>query len=331
MSIVNSFDQLAQLLEEKKKAEKKARKESTNRILFQNILSIRDNSPKKSEEEKRIHREELRKAKADYRKTLEKREEFLIDQHKSNPEKPSKPIPTYYSHSNTKYSFVEDIQDTAIVEKIVSILSSSEPDEFEILTLLSEYYGNKYESQMSITKWIDYIHTTDWKSLGSPNGVYELHEDYDDFNKSNHLNEYKKKFASLHTAIVKGKKAPHKALLLMAIMDAAADQCYECEPVIMLDEELIGYFKNCVSRFKIEGNIPNICMPFFHLKKESFWHPNYNTGYNESSLPTSYTTCAINKIMSSVTIDKELWILIRDENTRNDLKDILIQNYINQG
>ena len=38
-------------------------------------------------------------------------------------------------------------------------------------------------------------------------------------NPMNELNDYLKAFSSLHTARIKGRRAPHKAVLLLAIID----------------------------------------------------------------------------------------------------------------
>lgn len=142
------------------------------------------------------------------------------------------------------------------------------------------------------------------------------------------LDFYKKKFASLHTAIVKGKKAPHKALLLLAIMDAAEDQCYECEPVILLDDELQDYFKACVKRYGIEGSSPNICMPFYHMRSESFWKQNYRSGYDETSQLSSYSISSLNTMIKDAVIDEELWELMRDSHSRKELRQVLEETYL---
>ena len=55
------------------------------------------------------------------------------------------------------------------------------------------------------------------------------------------INHYIEAFSNLHTAKIKGHKAPHKAVLLLAIIDLIEEGVIS-DPCIKLSEELINKF-----------------------------------------------------------------------------------------
>ncbi len=86
------------------------------------------------------------------------------------------------------------------------------------------------------------------------------------------VNYYLYHFARLHTAKLKGKRAPHKAVLLLAVINLIGRKCI-CSPEIELSDELIDEFKR-IWRDRLPSSCPFTCdigKPFFYMQHEPFW------------------------------------------------------------
>ena len=86
------------------------------------------------------------------------------------------------------------------------------------------------------------------------------------------IQKYTKLFSTLHTAKVKGQKAPHKAILLLTIIDLV-EKGIITSSHIELSEELVESFNETWKRYLGLSTIftPDIAKPFFHMQHESFW------------------------------------------------------------
>lgn len=85
------------------------------------------------------------------------------------------------------------------------------------------------------------------------------------------VKEYVEAFSHLHTAKVKGRKAPHKAVLLLAIIDLVESNVIRC-PQIELTDELVKQFREVWRRYLGQSAVftPDIAKPFFHMQHEPF-------------------------------------------------------------
>lgn len=87
---------------------------------------------------------------------------------------------------------------------------------------------------------------------------------------NNSINTYKNAFANLHVKVIDGRKLPNKAILLISVMDLV--RCgYISENCIKLDDTIKIAFENNWKIF-VNTNTPIVWTPFWHMKKESFWH-----------------------------------------------------------
>ena len=86
------------------------------------------------------------------------------------------------------------------------------------------------------------------------------------------LKHYIEAFTSLHTAKVKGHRAPHKAVLLLAVIDLM-EEGEITSPSIELSDNLDRKFNAIWRRYLGESYIftPDITKPFFHMQHEAFW------------------------------------------------------------
>lgn len=88
----------------------------------------------------------------------------------------------------------------------------------------------------------------------------------------NHLSIYIKKFSRLRTAKVKGYAAPHKPILLLAII-TGIEQGEIQENKICITPELVATFKDLWHQLVHNSAFTaNFALPFYHLKSDGFWN-----------------------------------------------------------
>lgn len=126
------------------------------------------------------------------------------------------------------------------------------------------------------------------------------------------MERYVELFASLNTLKQKGKPAPHKAILLLSMIDLIASG--EIKTVsIEKSPALIKRFKSNWETFinderdKYEELIKS---PFNHMKSEGFW-------FTSRDKKHAY-------------IESSLFFLLRKEETRTTLRNVLIDTYLKQ-
>ena len=165
-------------------------------------------------------------------------------------------------------------------------------------------------------------------------------------NRMNNLKDYIEAFSHLHTAKVKRRKAPHKAVLLLAIMDLV-----ECNfirnPRIELTDELVRKFNSVWKRYLGESSIftPDITKPYFHMQYEPFWNlvekhdfgallvaedkPWSMGGQEQKSLPPGgYSVKSMRNAFECAEIDKRLFEIMQNADARAMLRVILINEYL---
>lgn len=160
------------------------------------------------------------------------------------------------------------------------------------------------------------------------------------------LRHYIDAFSSLHTAKVKGYKAPHKAVLLLAIIDLIEEEVI-LTPYIDLSDGLKEKFDALWRRYLGTSSIftPDICKPYFHMQHEPFWRlvevneadygmaaePNLWVASKKErkDLPKeSYSIEAMRRAFAYAEIDGMLFHLLQDSDARAMLRVVLINTYL---
>lgn len=137
---------------------------------------------------------------------------------------------------------------------------------------------------------------------------------------------YEQLFAHLNVNKMGGQMAPHKPVLLLAIMDLV-----ECEmiklPQIELREALIAAFKwNWVRHVQKDIRFkPVIGTPFFHMSGEPFWRL---IPKDPSYAPNTTNITTLRKHYEYAEIDSELFVLMLDADARQQLRKVLIETYL---
>ncbi len=160
------------------------------------------------------------------------------------------------------------------------------------------------------------------------------------------LRHYIDSFSSLHTAKVKGHKAPHKAVLLLAIIDLVEEEVI-LTPYIDLSDGLIEKFEAVWHRYLGTSSIftPDICKPYFHMQHEAFWRlvetneadygmaaettPWVLAKKERKELPKgSYSVQAMRRAFAYAEIDEMLFQLLQNADARAMLRVVLINTYL---
>lgn len=169
---------------------------------------------------------------------------------------------------------------------------------------------------------------------------------YRKYNETMELRHYIDAFSSLHTAKVKGHKAPHKAVLLLAIIDLVEEDIIS-SPCIGLTDELYEKFNEIWHRYLGMSAIftPDICKPFFHMQHESFWrlvekdevvsgmvaepNPRVASKKERKDLPNrNYSIAAMRRAFAYAEIDGMLFHLLQNSDARAMLRVVLINTYL---
>lgn len=141
-------------------------------------------------------------------------------------------------------------------------------------------------------------------------------------------NPYITLFSSLHTAKIAGKQAPHKAILLLSIMDLVEAGIITSSR-IELSEALERTFARVWKRYIGSSLIftPKVATPFWHLQNEPFYRLYTNNGQLINSGTGRYSIPWLRENTYAM-IDPELLALMQDTNARAELRTVLIGQYL---
>lgn len=149
-------------------------------------------------------------------------------------------------------------------------------------------------------------------------------------NEIKNLSYYKRCFIQLNRSARKGEKAPHKPILLLAMIDrveqlvsmGVAGHRMINQSLIDLNPKLEQFFyKNWNQYVKSELFAPSFSTPFFHMESESFWKLALKTGAKPQG---SQGESHLYKYYLGAYIDEELMLLLLEKDIRNELRNLLI-------
>ena len=146
------------------------------------------------------------------------------------------------------------------------------------------------------------------------------------------INKYRQLFTSLHVSNVKGFKAPHKAVLLLSILELVEYDLL-AENRIVLSEDLMDAYSFIWQRYVGNSSVfrDSIYQPFWYMKSEPFWTLCLS---NQSKVGMCDRKPSDAELKSNyyAELDPELYHLIHDVSARAALRVTLISKYlINQG
>jgi putative restriction endonuclease len=143
------------------------------------------------------------------------------------------------------------------------------------------------------------------------------------------LTTYIRKFSKLRVDRSKGEPAPHKAILLLSIIDSI-QQREITENKIYISPELVARFKDNWHKLEVNNKFTsNFALPFYHLKNEGFWFFRTILG-REILLTSSHSIksfAQLKEVVDYAYFNEELFQLLSNQHTGNILKHVLITAY----
>lgn len=151
------------------------------------------------------------------------------------------------------------------------------------------------------------------------------------------LEAYIDDFASLRRKTVNGEKAPHKPILLLAIINLFERGIIQ-DNYIIVDNSLKLVFSLIWNALKPKTKgifFPNIFWAMWRMHKELFWHliPTSEYSYKLRSLTKEIqevTEEEYKEYVDHVELDSDLAFLLTLDFARNRLKEILLSTYFNK-
>lgn len=148
--------------------------------------------------------------------------------------------------------------------------------------------------------------------------------------KMKDFHHYKTAFSGLHTARSHGKPAPHKALLLLTVIDMVESgqiKDNRIELTDQLEQHFVALSKKYIGKSLLFR--PNIGMPYYHMQHEGFWHLIPKDGHDVfKSSQVRYSKTWLNNEFSHAQLDAELFELLQNEGVRAQLRVLLISTYL---
>ena len=142
------------------------------------------------------------------------------------------------------------------------------------------------------------------------------------------LNYYIKVFSQLNVSSRQSYPAPHKAILLLSVINLVQSDATNGN-IIPLSEELVRNFSSNWRRYVGNSKIfnCNIELPYYHMQSEPFWNLVKDEYYEEKK---HYSLNELRLNFKHAIIDKELYELLKDANNAATLTVLLITEYISK-
>ncbi len=145
------------------------------------------------------------------------------------------------------------------------------------------------------------------------------------------IEDYEQEFSNLSVGVVKGKKLPHKAILLLAIIKLIEDGVIT-QNRIELDNITADAFASRWHYYFGEIKLPSVWTPFWYLKSESFWHfmPKQNDGVLEELIKFAGhpSIGQMRPVIKYAYLDKALFDCLTENESRIKLKYMLENEYV---
>lgn len=138
-------------------------------------------------------------------------------------------------------------------------------------------------------------------------------------------------FRNLSTGVQNGKKLPHKAVLLLSILNLV-DNGAITENIIHLDKTIANSFASTWGDYLHNNKIPSVWVPFWYMKSEPFWHfkalEDENILQNLLCFAGHPSVGQMRSVIKYAYVDEELFSLMQDRNESSKLKEALIETYL---
>ncbi len=141
------------------------------------------------------------------------------------------------------------------------------------------------------------------------------------------IEKYIDQFKKINVAKRDGLKAPHKAVLLLAVIDLVERGVFTT-PKIELIEELEFAYQNTWDRYVYNTQTfqPRLTTPFWHLSNEDFWRLRTYSGQPVSETDNASSVKSMREKIYAL-LDVVLFEELKKAENRAKLRVTLISNY----
>lgn len=159
-------------------------------------------------------------------------------------------------------------------------------------------------------------------------GEGELQIHYSMLNRT--FDYYAHRLAQLRIDRSHGRPAPHKPLLLLAVIELI-ERGIISRNEIEISPELVSAFLNYWGAvYPTQKGV--LALPFFHLKSDGFWHFLPQEGFEKTLKTVRHikSNYQLRDMVKYVFLDSELFNLLLSDNNRNMFRRIIVNNYFQQ-
>ena len=138
---------------------------------------------------------------------------------------------------------------------------------------------------------------------------------------------YESLFSGLNLHTAGGHASPHKVAMLLAVTDLIENGTLN-ENRIEYSEFLESAFTERFKGLRTKGDSPRPIYPYFHLRKDRFWHHSLKPGRSESyhRLSTVTNRNQVERHIAFAYLDDELFELLNNHSVRELLRVALYEN-----
>ena len=140
---------------------------------------------------------------------------------------------------------------------------------------------------------------------------------------------YESVFSGLNLHMAGARVSPHKVAMLLAVMDLVEDGTLT-DNRIEYSKSLTAAFQERFRELGTEGDSSRAIYPYFHLRKDGFWHHWLKPGQSESyyQLSTVTNRNQIDRHIAFAYLDDELFELLNNHTVRELLRAALYENMV---
>ena len=144
------------------------------------------------------------------------------------------------------------------------------------------------------------------------------------------LEQYWQAFAQMNCNRHGGKTAPHKAVLLLTVVEAIESGVVK-KNAIPFNEVLEDAFQKVWDRY-VHDNDYFVCTastPFWHMQNEPFWKLAYaGTSRQDVIVHGTPSAAKLKSLKAYATLEGDLFSHLQNQETRDVLKALLIRMYL---
>lgn len=141
------------------------------------------------------------------------------------------------------------------------------------------------------------------------------------------LLSYESAFSRLNLHTARTHASPHKVAMLLAVTDLIEDGTLS-ENRIEYSESLTKAFSARFNGLRMDGDSSRPIYPYFHLRKDEFWHHRLKPGQSESygQLSTVTSRNQLDRHIAYAYLDDELFELLGNHTVRKLFRAALLEN-----